>query len=691
MTVSKTLYDTRHSFRATAEPSTKSLGAAEITQRQASTATGPGTETLHALSMRLEASPTAVAQRQRTAALNQIPRVAALRSLSEGLNPGRHVLTADAPGVPVQAQAATSPMQLVPRQSRNAIQQSAPLLSQRKLGKITQRNAHLISQDDELVRGGKGQDIMQGKIDHDMHDEKPPAQRMSVASGGLPTRLRQGIEGLSGLDMGHVRVHYNSPQPARMQAHAYAQGRDIHLAPGAERHLPHEAWHMVQQRQGRVRPTGHLGPHPLNDDRALEREADRKGAEAARLALNPLNTLATSSGNTHNQSVQRMPLPHSSSANPPIIQLQTSIAHISQEYYVPETKEIVGKEMHAELDPAEPKKGSATSANSSTQKGLMKAIEKIYPNANAKKGHLLNHDLGGHAIAANLFPITGQANALHSNNVEEPIKQALYNGYGVEYKVDAKFDNPLPPNTLPHKSSFDINVDFIDPSNPRAPMPTQHTKVESDLSDGSGSINGLKITLPTHTALRLPSTPLLLGPQLSLATAQVADDLAKAAQSAADNLKNTKNVTNTNKVTPKKIKRNATISPADKKKIENLENEAKFARKFAQESRTNQLTLAKLKKAEERWKAKAPWNSFIAQVKNRAKSAAQSAEQWVAHWTGNKSAWAHYKTATKVEEDALGPKLTPSDIDETHEQAQAQGTPTFLPQGSGPYIKLQHS
>lgn len=35
----------------------------------------------------------------------------------------------------------------------------------------------------------------------------------------------------------------------------YSQGTDIHIGPGQEKHLPHEAWHVVQQKQGRVKPT----------------------------------------------------------------------------------------------------------------------------------------------------------------------------------------------------------------------------------------------------------------------------------------------------------------------------------------------------------------------------------------------------------------------------------------------------
>jgi hypothetical protein len=98
---------------------------------------------------------------------------------------------------------------------------------------------------------------------------------------GLPGQLKAGMESLSGMSMDHVKVHYNSSRPAQLQAHAYAQGSDIHLAPGQERHLPHEAWHVVQQAQGRVAPTGHLAGTALNDNAGLEREADVMGARAS--------------------------------------------------------------------------------------------------------------------------------------------------------------------------------------------------------------------------------------------------------------------------------------------------------------------------------------------------------------------------------------------------------------------------
>jgi len=118
-----------------------------------------------------------------------------------------------------------------------------------------------------------------------------PLQRQPNNTG-LPDGLKAGVESLSGYSLDDVRVHYNSAQPAQLQAHAYAQGTDIHVAPGQEQHLPHEAWHVVQQKQGRVKPTMQLkGTVAVNDDAGLEKEADVMGTKAlapvARLAGGP--------------------------------------------------------------------------------------------------------------------------------------------------------------------------------------------------------------------------------------------------------------------------------------------------------------------------------------------------------------------------------------------------------------------
>ena len=115
---------------------------------------------------------------------------------------------------------------------------------------------------------------------------------------GLPNQLKSGVENLSGFSLNDVKVHYNSPKPAQLQAHAYAQGTDIHVGSGQEKHLPHEAWHVVQQKQGRVQATKQMkGKVPVNDDVGLEKEADVMGAKALSAPLSLKENLKTASTN----------------------------------------------------------------------------------------------------------------------------------------------------------------------------------------------------------------------------------------------------------------------------------------------------------------------------------------------------------------------------------------------------------
>jgi Domain of unknown function (DUF4157) len=132
--------------------------------------------------------------------------------------------------------------------------------------------------------------INQLKVYQTMAD-KVVVQRQ-VNNTGLPDNLKSGIENLSGYSMNDVKVHYNSDKPAQLNAHAYAQGTTIHLASGQEKHLPHEAWHVVQQKQGRVQPTKQLkGKVAINDDAGLEREADVMGEKALQMqSANQSNT-----------------------------------------------------------------------------------------------------------------------------------------------------------------------------------------------------------------------------------------------------------------------------------------------------------------------------------------------------------------------------------------------------------------
>ena len=133
----------------------------------------------------------------------------------------------------------------------------------------------------DAVQRVEEEELLQGKFNTAQLAQTPAEKANNT---GLPDNLKQGIENLSGMSMDNVQVHYNSSKPAQLNALAYAQGTDIHLGAGQEKHLPHEAWHVVQQAQGRVKPTMQMKDGvPVNDDQALEHEADVMGAKALQM------------------------------------------------------------------------------------------------------------------------------------------------------------------------------------------------------------------------------------------------------------------------------------------------------------------------------------------------------------------------------------------------------------------------
>ena len=156
------------------------------------------------------------------------------------------------------------------------------ILTQRKLNTLmTQRatESSLIQQQNAIKNSARA--TLQRKEIEDLKNSQLPIQKKEAPNlTGMPDKLKTGLEKLSGHDMSDVRVHYNSAKPAQLNAHAYAQGTNIHIAPGQEKHLPHEAWHTVQQKQNRVQPTMQAHGVSINDSKSLEREADVMGAKA---------------------------------------------------------------------------------------------------------------------------------------------------------------------------------------------------------------------------------------------------------------------------------------------------------------------------------------------------------------------------------------------------------------------------
>ena len=101
------------------------------------------------------------------------------------------------------------------------------------------------------------------------------------------------MESAFGADFSNVNIHQNSDQATKVGALAYTQGNDVHFAPGqfnpsskgGQELLGHELTHVVQQREGKVKPTTEIAGKAVNDDKHLEAEADKKGAEAAQFKM----------------------------------------------------------------------------------------------------------------------------------------------------------------------------------------------------------------------------------------------------------------------------------------------------------------------------------------------------------------------------------------------------------------------
>ena len=258
------------------------------------------------VSQLVEQHPEATAQRAFDESLNQSPKVQSQRRLQQSFN--------QSPRVVAQAKLAeTMSQRSVTQQMEQAIQrQDAPEdeeLAQRQesledeeplQGKFAAIQKEEMPEEEEPLQArleptqresmDEEEEPLQGKFEPlqreaILEEEEPlqskaePVQQKENRTG-LPDGLKAGVENLSGIAVDDVKVSYNSARPAQLNALAYTQGTEIHVGPGQEQHLAHEAWHVAQQKQGRVRPTTQAKGVAINDDQGLEREADRMGEQA---------------------------------------------------------------------------------------------------------------------------------------------------------------------------------------------------------------------------------------------------------------------------------------------------------------------------------------------------------------------------------------------------------------------------
>ncbi|XHX79874.1 MAG: GNAT family N-acetyltransferase [Stenomitos frigidus ULC029] len=126
----------------------------------------------------------------------------------------------------------------------------------------------------------------------DKDEETSLQHRAVVSSGGrtIPAPLRTQMESAFNANFANVKIHEGN-HVGSVGAIAYTQGDRIHFAPGrfnpdtrsGQALLGHELAHVVQQRQGRVKPTTQVNGLPVNDQSALEQEADVLGQKATQM------------------------------------------------------------------------------------------------------------------------------------------------------------------------------------------------------------------------------------------------------------------------------------------------------------------------------------------------------------------------------------------------------------------------
>lgn len=147
-------------------------------------------------------------------------------------------------------------------------------------------NQNAIELQNMVNNSSQSKDAMEMQDMADEHSKKEeqysPIPRKN--NTGLPDNLKAGMEQLFGYSLDPVKVHYNSSKPEKVNAKATTEGYRIDLASGQEKHISHELGHVIQQIEGRVKPTTTVNGFAINDDEGLEKEAEELGEKA--LALN---------------------------------------------------------------------------------------------------------------------------------------------------------------------------------------------------------------------------------------------------------------------------------------------------------------------------------------------------------------------------------------------------------------------
>lgn len=177
-------------------------------------------------------------------------------------------------------------------------------------------------------------------------------------------------------------------------------------------------WQNRNQQSAAKAAAGRILQHK-NENRGTLEFIDRRSETATQKQL--IETIKNSP--KAREAAQFKAIIHNVPNSKQVAQRATAIKHEagSVKFGTSQEEQLVGKKMEAQLDAADPVVGTATG----TQWTWTRRLRNIFRAAGIVRGHLLNHDLGGHAIPENLYPISTKANSDHSARVEQPVKKLL--------------------------------------------------------------------------------------------------------------------------------------------------------------------------------------------------------------------------------------------------------------------------
>src|SRR6056297_2711840 len=150
--------------------------------------------------------------------------------------------------------------------------------------------AQMFAEEEEERQAKANEEELQMKPGEEEELQKKENPNNPGTKTNMPNDVQSKMENSFGEDFSDVNIHKDSEQAPSLGALAYTQGNDIHFAPGqydpgsqkGQELLGHELAHVVQQREGRVKPTTQGKGMPVNTDPVLENEADEMGKRAVK-------------------------------------------------------------------------------------------------------------------------------------------------------------------------------------------------------------------------------------------------------------------------------------------------------------------------------------------------------------------------------------------------------------------------